>query len=632
VTRHFSSADELADAIIERVGRRVVLGLPVGLGKALHVANALYRRALRDPELRLTIFTGLTLTVPRPRNRLEGRMLLPLVERWYRGWPEVEYAAAQSAGRLPPNVAVREFYLRPGDYLGVPSAQQGYTSVNYSQVARELLALGVNVIAQLVAADPGRPEHLSLGCNPEVTLDLLPELRRRGEASAFVFVGQTNTALPYMPGDAELPRAEFDFVLEGDAVDHPLFPLPNRRVNAPDYAAGMHVASLVPDGGTLQLGIGSLSDAVAHCLKLRHEDPGLFAAVLARLPGGTSSPRRAQLPVALGPFRKGLYACTELLSDGLFALFDAGVLARAADAADDARVHAGFFIGSDRLYTGLRGLSTERRRHIAMTRISFVNTLFGDEARKRRQRVDARFVNETMMATALGAAVSDALGDGRVVSGIGGQFDFVAMAGELDDAHSILMLRARRWHGGGAQSNIRWSYPHVSVPRQHRDVFVTEYGIAATRGRPDAEVIDAMLGIADAEFQAGLLAEARRARKVPANYTPAPEFLGNQPAAIEEVFATGSFAAAFPPYPLGTDLSTDEQVLAEALAWLGRRTSTAGGRIETVVRSLFAGTGHAYAGALARMGLGRVRGWGDWLDRRLVIQALKASGRRSSGA
>jgi acyl-CoA hydrolase len=632
VTRHFSTADEVADAIVERVGRCVILGLPVGLGKALHVANALYRRALQDPELRLTVFTGLTLTAPRPRSKLEGRLLRPLVERWYGGWPEIEYATAQSAGRLPPNVIVREFYLRPGDYLGVPSSQQSYTSVNYSQVTRELLALGVNVIAQLVTADPGRPGHFSLGCNPEVTLDLLPELRRRGDASSFVFVGQVNTALPYMAGDAELPRAAFDFLLEGATVDHPLFPLPNRRVNPPDYAAGMHVASLVPDGGTLQLGIGSLSDAVAHCLMLRHEDPGLFAAVLARLPGGTSSPRRSVLPVELGPFRKGLYACTELLSDGLFALFEAGVLARVADASDDARVHAGFFIGSDRLYAGLRRLSPERRRHIAMTRISFVNTLFGEEARKRRQRVNARFVNETMMATALGAAISDALGDGRVVSGIGGQFDFVAMAGELADAHSILMLRARREHGGGAQSNIRWSYPHVSVPRQHRDVFVTEYGIAATRGRPDAEVIDAMLGISDVEFQAGLLAEARRARKVPVNYTPAPELRGNRPAVIEKVFASGSFAAAFPPYPLGTDLSVDEQALAEALTWLGRRTSTAGGRIATVVRSLLAGSGHAYAAALARMGLSKVGSLDDWLDRRLVIQALRATGRRFSGA
>ena len=622
MTRHFQSADELADAIVARVGSRVTLGLPVGLGKALHVANALFRRAARDPDLHLTIFTGLTLTVPRPRGRLEARLLQPLVDRWYRGWPEVEYADAQAAGRLPPNVIVREFYLRPGDYLGVPSAQQGYTSVNYSQVVRELLALGVNVVAQLVAVDAGRPGHYSLGCNPEITLDLLPQMRGYRDGRPAAFVGQVNSALPYMAGDAELPVADFDFVLDGAGVDHPLFPLPNRQVTAPDYAAGMHVASLVPDGGTLQLGIGSLSAAVAHCLRLRHQDPDLFAAVLARLPGGTASPRRSVLPVQDRPFRQGLYACTELLSDALFALLEAGLLDRPADESDDTLVHAGFFIGSEALYAGLRRLPPERRRRIAMTRISFVNTLFGEESRKRRQRQNAHFVNETMMVTALGAAVSDALGDGRVVSGIGGQFDFVAMAGELDDARSILMLRARREHDGSAQSNIHWSYPHVSVPRQHRDIFVTEYGIAATRGQPDARVIDAMLGIADAEFQPRLLAAARRAGKIPEDYVPDAILRRNSPAAVEEVFADGAFAAAFPPYPLGTDLSAEEQALVEALGWLARRTSTPGGRLATVARALLARPGGAHSAALARLGLDRVGSLRDWLDRRLVSHAL----------
>ena len=117
-----------------------------------------------------------------------------------------------------------------------------------------------------------------------------------------------------------------------------------------------------------------------------------------------------------------------MLSDALFALFDAGLIKRPADDTTAAVMHAGFFIGSNALYNGLRALPEERRRLIDMTRISKVNTLFGEEAVKRAQRRDARFINETMMVTLLGAAVSDALDDGRVVSGVGGQFDFVSMA------------------------------------------------------------------------------------------------------------------------------------------------------------------------------------------------------------
>ena len=70
------NADRLADTIIERVGKTVVLALPLGLGKANHVANALFARAAADRSIRLRIFTGLTLGKPRPSSELERRFLL----------------------------------------------------------------------------------------------------------------------------------------------------------------------------------------------------------------------------------------------------------------------------------------------------------------------------------------------------------------------------------------------------------------------------------------------------------------------------------------------------------------------------------------------------------------------------
>ncbi|HEX5789222.1 MAG TPA: acetyl-CoA hydrolase/transferase C-terminal domain-containing protein [Woeseiaceae bacterium] len=622
MTALHADPEALAAEIVARAGRDIVLGLPVGLGKALHVANALYRLAERDPSVRLTIFTGLTLTRPQAASALEARLLEPIAERLYGGWPRVAYEEAQRCERLPPNVTVREFYLRPGAWLGNPTVQQSYTSINYSEVADELLDLGVNVIAQLVATDPGRPGYVSLACNPEVTLDLLPRLRARQERP-FLFVGQLNTSLPYMPGAAELPDEAFDFLLAHPDLDHPLFPLPNRKVTPADYATGMHVASLVPDGGTLQLGIGSLSDAVAHCLKLRNREPQVFRSVLERLPGGSNAVRRQVLPIEDRPFERGLYACSELLSDALFTLYESGILRRPAGAGDDALVHAGFFLGSGALYAGLAALPSGRRRQIAMSPISFVNTLYGDEAAKRRQREGARFVNECMMATLLGAAVSDGLDDGRVVSGIGGQFDFVRMAADLGGAHSILMLRARRVSGGATHSNIRWTYGHTSVPRQHRDLFVTEYGIAATRGRPDAAVIDAMLQIADAEFQPGLLAAARDAGKVAANHALDDRSPQNTPAAVAAAFSDDGVAGHFPPYPLGSAFTPVEERLVDALSCLARATATRRGRLVTAARALLATGGAEHAEALARLGLDDARGPRAWLTRRLVIRALE---------
>ncbi|MFP3648668.1 acetyl-CoA hydrolase/transferase C-terminal domain-containing protein, partial [Paraburkholderia sp. SIMBA_054] len=85
---------------------------------------------------------------------------------------------------------------------------------------------------------------------------------------------------------------------------------------------------------------------------------------------------------------------------------------------------------------------------------------------ERLQRRDARFFNSCMIVSALGAAASDALEDGRVVSGVGGQYNFVAMAHALEDARSVLMFRASRADAGGREeSNVRWNYGHATIPR-----------------------------------------------------------------------------------------------------------------------------------------------------------------------
>jgi acyl-CoA hydrolase len=629
MSRRFDSATALADALIGAVGKKIVLGLPVGIGKAVHVADALFERATLDDSISLTIFSGLTLEPPQGRSEVEKRFLLPLVDRLYSQWPTPAYATAVRQGALPANIQVREFYLRPGAYLHNAIVQRSYTSINYSQVVAELLDLGVNVIGQLVATRPESPARYSLSSNPEITLDLLPRLAdQRNRGHAFAMVGQVNRFLPYMTGEAELSEQEFDFVLDAQEYDFPLFTLPNRRVLAADYATAMHVASLIPDGGTLQVGIGSLSDAVAHCLILRHESPDVFGEVLQQLPGGARSSRRSALPIESDPFNYGLFASSELMSDALFWLFKKGLIKRPADESDKSVIHAGFFIGSTSLYESLRALSEADRALIKMTSISHVNTLFGDEENKRRQRRHSRFVNETMMTTLLGAAVSDALEDGRVVSGVGGQFDFVSMAQALDDAQSILMCRARRLNDGIASSNIRWSYGHTTVPRHHRDVFVSEYGIAATRGKTDEQTIDAMLGIADSEFQQRLISEAKRAGKLRPNYSLDAEARNNTPDALGAVFEQKDIQPYFPAYPLGTDLTATEQQLVDALDWLKTQTARPWANIRTLSAGLVRG-GHNNATALARMGLDQASSVKERALRRLIDYALDQKADRS---
>lgn len=143
----FDDPGKLVQAIIDQVGSHIVLGLPLGLGKANHVANALFARALADPSVKLHIFSALTLEAPRPKSELEARFLGPIIERLMGGYPSLAYAKAQRAGELPPNIEVDEFFFQAGTRLSVGSSQRSYIAANYTHAARYLLDRGVNVVA-----------------------------------------------------------------------------------------------------------------------------------------------------------------------------------------------------------------------------------------------------------------------------------------------------------------------------------------------------------------------------------------------------------------------------------------------------------------------------------------------------
>src|SRR5438270_3133589 len=172
---------------------------------------------------------------------------------------------------------------------------------------------------------------------------------------------------------------------------------------------------------------------------------------------------------------------------------------------------------------------------------------------KRRARIDARFINNTMMATLLGAAVSDGLDDGQVVSGVGGQYNFVAQAFALKGARSVLTLEATRQAGGALKSNVLWRYGHETIPRHLRDVFVTEYGVADLRGKSDADVIASMLTIADSRFQDELARVAKDAGKLPRAFEIPAVHRENLPERIATALRPAREAGLLPSFPFGSD-------------------------------------------------------------------------------
>jgi hypothetical protein len=178
------------------------------------------------------------------------------------------------------------------------------------------------------------------------------------------------------------------------------------------------------------------------------------------------------------------------------------------------------------------------------------------------------------MATLMGAVISDGLEDGQVVSGVGGQYNFVAQAFALQGARSILTLEATRRTRAKLESNIRWAYGHETIPRHLRDIVVTEYGIADLRGKSDADVVEAMLAVSDSRFQGELARQAKDAGKLPKDFEIPGAHRENFPERIAAALKPARDAGLLPTFPFGTDFTDTEQRLIPALQLLQEAQSS----------------------------------------------------------
>ena len=697
------------DRIVAVAGPHIIAALPLGLGKPNRLINALTARVSADPGLRLTLYTALSLDPPSPKPGLEANFAGPFLERQFGSdYPVLDYVRELKRGTLSERIRVHEFYFQSGAWLPVPSAQRNYISLNYTHVARALAERGVNVILQLVAR---RGDRLSLSCNTDTTEDTLDAIRARGGARPLV-VCAVHPELPFLGNDAEQPLEFADLLV--DEPGHRLFALPREPVLEHEFAIGLHASTLVKDGGTLQIGIGALSDAVVHGLLLRERHNGDYRELMSALRQRAAVPDVVTDEGGEAPLATGLYGASEMVMDGFMHLRRAGLLRRlvfddlglqtllnrgligqladadtlarlieaelvpvamdrpsldwlmrfgwlpegtflhegkihfadgsssGADLLDPAHraslsarisgrrlrggryLHGAFLLGSRPLYDWLGGLDGEDYTGLAMTRVGFVNQLYGGrEALDIAQRQHARFFNTCMMQTLNGAAVSDGLDDGRLVSGVGGQYNFVAMAHAIPNGRSVLMLRAVRDGAQGARSNILWNYAHCTIPRHLRDLVVTEYGIADLRGQCDEEVIKRLLAVTDARFIDTLAEQAKRSGKLAPEFAIPAHWRQNTPQFLSDCLAPYRARGLFPRYPFGSDFDADELALLPALAQLKAAGATPSGRLGLVLRALIspAPRGEKLR-LLGRVGLAAPRTWSERLLARTLARLL----------
>lgn len=659
-----SKVEETVDHIINYLGKDIRVGMPLGMGKPAQLMNALYARAKADPSIQLTIITALTLEKPIEREPLRKAFTDPIFERIFGDCADVDYALDVTAGKLPSNVRVKEFFFKPGSRLRNKPAQIDYISSNYTHAARDVFANGCNVAMQIVTTRETEQGDtmVSMSCNPDTGPELvtmLDEAKAKGGKNLTIAV--VNKQLPYMYNDAEIPPSEYDIMLDQPEHYTKLFSTPKLLpVTTPDYMIGLNASALVRDGGTLQIGIGALGDAIVYGLKLRHENNALYQQLLKD--AGVSK-NSADIIAEIGdtaPFKEGLYGATEMFVEGFMHLYKAGILKREvfdfwalqqlindgkvdpsnltnqvfADleslgvrvirtkdfeilqyhgffndqtkydagyiiAPDGTRVianvaepesrrvmaeqclgsklrngtvlHGGFFMGSNDFYDDLRALPEEDNRKICMTGVDKVNQLDLNPRLYKAQRKDARFINTGIIATMSGAIASDGLENNQVVSGVGGQYNFVAMAHHLLTGRSILMIRSVREKDGNATSNIMWKYGHCTIPRHLRDIVITEYGIAVLRSKTDSEVMKALLNVTDSRFQQSLLQTAKETGKIEQEYEIPAQYCNNTPERLEQDLTQARNEGLFDAFPFGVDLTDEEMQLAKVLKGLAAR-------------------------------------------------------------
>jgi len=284
----------------------------------------------------------------------------------------------------------------------------------------------------VVHTSPPVAGHVSLG----VEVNVLPAAVEAAKARGALVVAQVNRRMPYTFGDAELPSELVDLAVE---VDEPLRTGGGAPPDPDSRRIGERIAHLVPDGATLQLGIGAVPDSVL---------PGLVQ-------------------------RRGLRVWTEMFSDGVLALDRAGAL----DA--DAVIAASFVFGSAELYAWLH-----RNERVRMLRTESTN----DPARIAAQPLMTS-INSALQVDLFGQANASRL-NARIYSGFGGATDF--LVGALHSSGGRAFVALRSWHPKADVSTI---VPLLEEPTTsfQPSAVVTEHGVATVWGRDQTEQARALI-------------------------------------------------------------------------------------------------------------------------------------------
>ena len=359
------------------------------------------------------------------------------------------------APEMAPHFRHRALFIGPNARAAIAEGRAEYIPVFLSDVPRLFDSGLLPLDAVFVnATPPDAHGFCSLGTSVEA-------MHAAVRAARQVIV-QFNQAMPRTLGDSFIHVSQIDLAVDCEVppYEHPVGPIgeTERRI-------GASIAELVPDGATIQLGIGAIPAATALAL---HD-------------------------------KRDLGVHTEMFTDSIVDLVEAGVITGARKERNRGKIVTAFLMGTRRLYDFVDDNPMVEMRPVNYTNDTHIIRAFS--------RMVA--INSAIEVDLTGQVVADSIGH-RLYSGVGGQMDFIRGAGLAEEGRAIIALPSTA--GGGSTSRIVASLKQgagVVTTRAHVRTVVTEWGVAELFGRSLRERALALIAIAHPDFRDGLTAEAR---------------------------------------------------------------------------------------------------------------------------
>jgi 4-hydroxybutyrate CoA-transferase len=346
----------------------------------------------------------------------------------------------------------RALFIGPNARQAVNEGRADYVPVFLSDVPRLFESRALPLDAVLVnATPPDAHGFCSLGTSVEA-------IHAAIRAARTVIV-QFNRAMPRTLGDSFIHVNDIDLAVE---VDVPPYERPIGDIGEVERQIGAHVAELVPDGATLQLGIGAIPAATAMFLRDKR-DLGIH---------------------------------TEMFTDSVVDLVEAGAITGAAKERNRGKIVTAFVLGSRRLYDFVNDNPMVEMRPVDFTNDTSIIRTF-------RKMVA---INSAIEVDLTGQVVADSIG-ARPYSGVGGQMDFIRGAALAEEGRAIIALPSTA--AGGTVSRITPTLKPgagVVTTRAHVRTVVTEYGATDLLGKSLRERAEALIAIAHPDFREELRA------------------------------------------------------------------------------------------------------------------------------